>query len=97
MADKTRLRLHAIVQGSVQGVGFRAFVVDWAYNLGLTGWVRNRWDASVEVTAEGSREKLERLETALRRGPSMAHISAVTVEWLEASGDFRDFRTRSTD
>jgi len=90
------MRLHVIVEGSVQGVGFRAFVVDWAYKLGLRGWVRNRWDESVEVVAEGSRARLERLETALRRGPSMAYVSDVKVEWLPASGEFRDFRTLPT-
>lgn len=96
MADPGPLRLHAIVEGRVQGVGFRAFVIDWAYNLGLTGWVRNRWDETVEVVAEGSREQLERLETALQRGPSMADISSVKVEWSAAAGEFRDFRNRPT-
>ena len=94
MADEEKWRLHAIVEGYVQGVGFRAFVVDWAYNLGLTGWVRNRWDDSVEVAAEGRREKLEQLEAALRRGPSMAEVTQVKAEWLAATGEFRDFRTR---
>ncbi len=96
MAEAGPQRLHAIVEGNVQGVGFRAFVMDWAYALGLKGWVRNLWDERVEVMAEGSREKLQQLENALSRGPSMAYVSDVKVEWLEASGEFRDFRTRPT-
>ncbi len=96
MVETNTLRLHAIVEGRVQGVGFRAFVLDWANSLGLKGWVRNRWDENVEVVAEGSREKLERFLTALQRGPSLAYVSEVKVEWLEASGEFRDFRTSAT-
>ncbi len=96
MADAGLLRLHVIVEGRVQGVGFRAYVVEWAYTLGVTGWVRNRWDGSVEVTVEGDRKGLERMETALRRGPSMAEVSQATVEWSDATGEFRDFRLRST-
>lgn len=96
MVNPGDVRLHAIVEGNVQGVGFRAFVVDWAYRLGIRGWVRNRWDETVEVVAEGSRDGLEKLEAALRRGPSMSYVSDVKVEWLEASGEFRDFRTRPT-
>jgi acylphosphatase len=41
-------RLHARVEGRVQGVGFRYFVLETAQELGLSGWVRNRWDESVE-------------------------------------------------
>ncbi len=52
-------RLHVIVEGTVQGVGFRAFVIDQARKLAVTGWVRNRWDNSVEVCAEGERSILE--------------------------------------
>ncbi len=52
-------RLHAIVEGHVHGVGFRAFVIRRASSLGVTGWVRNRWDGTVEVVAEGERPDLE--------------------------------------
>ncbi len=54
-----KARLHAEVFGEVQGVGFRAFVLRRAMGLGLTGWVRNRFDGSVELIAEGSRVALE--------------------------------------
>jgi acylphosphatase len=46
--------LHAIVEGRVQGVGFRYFVLEVAELLGIYGWVRNRWDDTVEVLAEGT-------------------------------------------
>ncbi len=86
-----KVRLHAIVQGYVQGVGFRMFVVDAAQRLGVVGWVRNRWDESVEVTAEGRRVDLERLLEELYDGPRAAHVDSVEAEWLPASGEYHQF------
>lgn len=63
-----------IVEGQVQGVGFRWFVKGKATSLGLAGSVRNLPDASVEVVAAGPDEKLDQLETALRRGPPAAEV-----------------------
>ena len=84
-------RLHAVIHGDVQGVGFRWFVVDEARPLGLRGWVRNRPDGSVELTAEGERAKLEQLLSAARRGPRSAEVTDVDVQWQEARGDLRPF------
>jgi acylphosphatase len=89
-------RLHVIIEGYVQGVGFRAFVINQAQKNGLTGWVRNRWDTSVEVCVEGERGHLENLLEALRRGPSAANVREVQAEWQIASGEFVDFRLRSS-
>ena len=89
-------RLHAIVEGRVQGVGFRYFVIDAAVSLGLTGWVRNRWDGSVETLAEGPRPALERLMMALQVGPRAANVTTVTPEWLPATGEWVGFSLRST-
>jgi acylphosphatase len=89
-------RLHAIVEGYVQGVGFRAFVVDQANRIRVTGWVRNRWDNSVEVCAEGEAAELESLLAALRRGPAAAHVREVQVDWQSATGEFTGFRMRSS-
>jgi acylphosphatase len=84
-------RLHAIVHGYVQGVGFRYFVVRQANASGLTGYVRNRWDGSVEVVAEGPRPLLESLLALLRRGPSEAEVERVEVAWEAYSGQFGRF------
>lgn len=92
----TQVRLHARVEGRVQGVGFRYFVLEQANRMGLTGWVRNRRDGSVEVVAEGERGKLEDLLAALRRGPRANTTRAVTPEWSAASGEFKSFRIRPT-
>lgn len=89
--EKDLSRLHAIVEGRVQGVGFRYFVVERAQALGVKGWVRNRWDDTVEVTAEGERQALEKLLEALRRGPRAAHVTNVTVDWEPYKGEYRQF------
>jgi acylphosphatase len=96
MSESDQARLHAIVEGHVQGVGFRAFVLDRALELDLTGWVRNRWDGSVEVMAEGPKMELERLLAALLHGPRRFTTSDVRPEWLEATGEFTRFQVRMT-
>ena len=89
-------RLHATVEGRVQGVGFRAFVEQSAEALEIKGWVRNRWDGSVEVTAEGVLSKLNQLLNALYRGPRGSYVTGVNTEWQSASGEFKSFQVRMT-
>jgi len=89
-------RLHATVEGRVQGVSFRYFVQEQALERGINGWVRNRWNGSVEVTVEGSRDKLEELLQVLRVGPPMARVTNVDFEWLPSSGEFNSFWVKST-
>ena len=96
MPGEDMQRLHAIVEGRVQGVGYRYFVLDAAQALGLQGWVRNRWDENVEVVAEGGEADLNKLLNQIRRGPRAAHVTSVLEEWLPATGEFQDFRIRST-
>ena len=80
-------RLLAVVRGRVQGVGFRDAAWREARRLELRGWVRNRLDGTVEVSAEGPDTSLKLLETFLRRGPRMAHVTGVAVFWEAAQGD----------
>ena len=89
-------RLHAFIDGSVQGVGFRMYVMDHARALGLVGWVRNTYDGKVEVLAEGTYAQLERLVDKLRLGPRSAFVTEVKKEWLPPSGEFLDFSVRRT-
>ncbi len=89
-------RLHATVHGRVQGVSFRYFVIEQAQTLGLLGWVRNRWDTTVEVMAEGPSGRLISLLDALHSGPPAARVDEVDAEWLPASGEFTSFWVRST-
>lgn len=91
------IRLHATVEGRVQGVGYRAFVDQNADALNLTGWVRNRWDGSVEVLVEGERQTLEKLLAILYRGPRAASVTSIQIEWLPATGEFSRFSVRMTE
>ena len=83
------------MRGSVQGVGYRAFVVRAAQRLGLVGWVANRADGGVECGAEGRRDALERLVDALRDGPTFAEVAEVESRWLLPSGTFYSFGIRA--
>jgi acylphosphatase len=87
-------RLHATVFGRVQGVSFRYNTVLKANEVGLTGWVRNRVDGSVEVVAEGTRPALERLLSWLREGPFGARVTDVEASWWAATGEFEHFEIR---
>ena len=67
------------IEGTVQGVGYRYALQREAGRLGLTGWVRNRRDGSVESLAQGSADALDALAAWARRGPPAARVSGVTA------------------
>ncbi len=96
MPDHDPVRLHVTIDGRVQGVGFRYFVLENALSQKVTGWVRNTAEGQVEVTAEGERKSLEHLLEALRRGPRAAFVTEVNQEWLPATGEFDRFDVRGT-
>jgi acylphosphatase len=89
-------RLHAVVEGRVQGVGFRYFVLNKAQQLNITGWVRNTANGDVEVIAEGVREELDELLTALHNGPRSAFVTNIQESWETSKGEFHNFGVRST-
>jgi len=80
-----------IVSGDVQGVGYRAFTQLVAKELGLSGWVRNLYDGRVQVEVEGPRAKVEELLARLRRGPSLAAVSDVSVTLKTPTGSVQGF------
>jgi acylphosphatase len=73
-------RIRIIVSGRVQGVGFRAWALRRALELGLRGWVRNCRDGSVEVEAAGPLPALRRLRELMADGPPFAHVLDVQEE-----------------
>jgi acylphosphatase len=89
--------LHAIVQGRVQGVGYRATTLDEARRLGLAGWVRNRYDGTVETLAEGSEAKLRLFLDYLHRGPWGAVVTSVAESWGAAQGAPMPFQVKRTE
>lgn len=89
--NKARARIR--VYGRVQGVFFRASAENEARRLGVTGWVRNCPDGSVELLAEGAKTKLEDLIAWCRHGPPHAEVDSVKVDWENFTGEFTRFRT----
>ena len=77
--------LHFLIQGRVQGVGFRWFVQREASELALRGWVRNTEDGHVEVVAAGDAEDLDELRTSLRRGPRGSRVDRIIEHPLTES------------
>lgn len=75
-------RVHMLVTGMVQGVGFRYFTVMAARRYGLTGWVRNRRDGSVELEAQGERADLDRFSKTIEAGPRWSRVEHVTIDSL---------------
>ncbi len=77
--------VHFLIQGRVQGVGFRWFVQRQAGELGLRGWVRNTDDGDVEVVAAGDAEDLAELRACLRRGPRGSRVDRIIEHTLQES------------
>ena len=72
-------RLLVVITGRVQGVGFRASCQRQAFALGVTGWVRNRWDDAVEALLEGSPEAVDAMVRWCQHGPPAAVVIRVEV------------------
>ena len=76
------LAVRIIVYGHVQGVFFRASAQTQASELGITGWVRNLQDGTVEVYAEGNQNALNRFIEWCRKGPPSAKVSRCDLDWI---------------
>lgn len=87
-----RKQVHLVVQGRVQGVYFRASTQKEAQRLGVRGWVKNRPDGSVEITAQGSEQTLKEFIAWAHRGPSAARVDHVEQIWSDATGHFDLFQ-----
>ena len=85
---------HYVIAGRVQGVGFRYFVENAAARDGVHGWVRNLPDGRVEAHIEGDADAVERVEAALRRGPSSSRVEDVVVDEQTPSGRPTGFSIR---
>ena len=92
MHSKTsNTRAHVVVSGSVQGVFFRAHMREKADELGVTGWVKNRWDGKVEAVCEGPKDSVDKLISWCHKGPPYAVVGSVDIEWEKYSGEFGSF------
>jgi acylphosphatase len=83
-----------IVEGHVQGVGYRIFAQRKAGQLALRGYVMNLKDGRVRVRVEGNREAIEELARDLEKGPPLARVKTVSVTWRASTGRFTSFDVR---
>ena len=81
--------------GRVQGVGFRFYFRKKARELGLTGWVRNRRDGSVEALVQGEAERVEAMTAWARQGPPSAVVAEVRI--ADGEGEYSSFETLPTE
>jgi acylphosphatase len=86
-----KIRAHVIIKGKVQGVYFRGYTQEQARAAGVTGWVRNLPDGSVEALFEGDEGAVERVVAWCREGPPAARVTGVVVNRGEYRGEFADF------
>lgn len=89
-----RKRLHIVVEGRVQGVGFRYFTHQLGARMKLAGWVRNRGDGSVEVEVEGDAEKLDEFVLQLNRGPALSHVRNLRIDERAVTEQTTSFQIR---
>ena len=84
-------RAHAIISGRVQGVCYRMETMRAAERIGVSGWVKNRRDGTVEAVFEGRKEKLEAILDWCRKGPDLARVTDVNVRWEDYRDEFKGF------
>lgn len=89
-----KTRAHVLIKGRVQGIFFRAEASGQAQRLGLNGWVRNKWDGSVEAVFEGEKVAIEEMIGWCYKGPPSAIVKEVEVKWEEYKGEFTSFSIR---
>jgi len=92
MSEKARAYL--LISGKVQGVFFRENTKNIAKNLGLTGWVKNLDNGQVEAVFEGEKEKIEEIINWAKKGPVLAKVKEVKIEWQDYQREFSDFEIK---
>jgi len=89
-----KIKAHIIVQGRVQGVGFRHFSYRHALKFKLTGYVRNLPNAQVESIVEGNKNRIADYIELLKVGPSFADVTHIDIRWSQRTGEFSNFEVR---
>jgi acylphosphatase len=88
------MRYAGKAEGRVQGVGFRMFVQQNAIDLGVTGWVRNMEDGTVDMELQGTQEQIDKLEAIIRKGNYFIRVQAFSLEAIDVQPDESGFKIR---
>jgi len=94
VSSELRTAAEILVNGRVQGVGYRNYVERKASQLGLAGYVMNLKDGRVRVRVEGNRGLIEELAHELEKGPPLSRVEHVAVMWRPVTGRFHSFGIR---
>jgi len=86
-----KVRTHIFISGRVQGVFFRQFIQEKTQELGLFGWVKNLDDGRVEIVIEGDKEKIEKILIYLKKGPLLAKVENIEINYEQYQGEFKEF------
>ena len=89
-----KARAYLFIEGRVQGVFYRAFIRELAYNLGLNGWVKNLRDGRVEAVFEGEKGLIDKAIKECYIGPPGARVTDIDVRWETFIGDQKGFSVR---
>ena len=92
-----RVAAEIVVEGGVQGVGYRYFAQRRAEGLGLSGYAMNLRDGRVRVRVEGDREAIGAFVRDLEKGPPLARVEKVSVSWVPPTGKHRGFTVRFSE
>lgn len=92
--ETQKVKAEIIVNGLVQGVGFRYFVSNTAQRLNLNGYVKNLYTGEVLTVVEGPKVIIEELFSQIKIGPRSAHVKNASVIWKQNKNEFKDFEVR---
>ena len=85
------VRVHVVVSGEVQGIGYRAFIKRRAQSIGIIGWIRNLEDGNVEAVFQGESDIIEEIIAVCNRGPVFARVKNVQVFKEEPRDNLTNF------
>lgn len=88
------VRAHVVISGKVQGVFFRMETLEEARKTGVSGWVKNKQDGTVEAVFEGEKALVDSVIQWCRQGPPVSRVDNVDIEWEPYTGKFTDFSIR---
>lgn len=88
--------IYCVVKGRVQGVGYRDFIEQYTHAEGLTGWIKNKSDGSVEAVIQGTPEELKNCIEVLNQGSLLARVESLSVDWRTPERQYDEFKVLSS-
>lgn len=90
-----KVRAHITLSGRVQGVAFRYYARDMAHKFRVGGWIKNLDNGDVESVIEGKKVSVQQMITWCKKGPGLAIVENIEIEWQPYTGEFNEFHIQS--